>query len=604
MKSFIRQLVSLFNKAEKRQAAWLFVLMLFASASETVGVASIMPFIAVLAKPEVLVEIKALKQAYEWSGVTDRNEFLFLLGGAVFFILVSANILGAYTQAAVTAFGNNKAFSLTRRLLIYYLEKPYSYHLNRNSAEIKKNITGEISIVVKAILIPFMQALARMLKCLFIVGLLVFVDPKLTLTTLGVLSAAYGLVYFFVHGRLAKLGKDRSDAARQQSKIVTETFAAIKEIKLYGRENIYLEYFIEPAYRTSKYNTINENIAILPRYLFETLMFAGILSIVMYLISTHGGLNEALPVIALFALAGQRILPALQQVFASAAKIRFSLAALETISREMQGQAESYANIELTENDGARLPFRQKLELRDVSYSYPQSTRPVVNKLNLVIEPNTTVGFVGGTGAGKTTMIDIILGLLPIEGEVLVDGKVLNDDNRRQWQNNIGYVSQHIVLFDDSVAANIACGMPEAEVDMAAVEKAGKMACLDEYVMKELSNGYRSHIGENGKRLSGGQRQRVGIARALYADPDLLVFDEATSALDNITERAVIEQIHTLSRKKTILMVAHRLTTVMACDVIHMMENGRIIGSGPYEELLKTCPEFRKLAGILAQDAA
>ena len=288
-------------------------------------------------------------------------------------------------------------------------------------------------------------------------------------------------------------------------------------------------------------------------------------------------------------------MPNLQGIFSAASLLRFNLAVLDTLHRDLSGIVE--IPVAWQQERVPALPFRDKIELASVTFTYPGAETPVIQELNLTIEKNTNIGLVGETGSGKTTMIDILLGLLtPQRGFLMVDGVPVTSGNLLQWQQNLGYVPQSIFLSDDSLASNVAFGVPPEEIDMSALERAARIANLHEFVTNELSEGYETDVGERGVRLSGGQRQRIGIARALYHDSEVLIMDEATSALDGITEEAVIQAIHNLAGKKTIITIAHRLTTLKDCDLIYIMDKGKIVEQGTYSELSGSSGRFRAMA--------
>lgn len=289
------------------------------------------------------------------------------------------------------------------------------------------------------------------------------------------------------------------------------------------------------------------------------------------------------------------MLPALQNSYYWLTQIRSGQAALNDLHREYVDARAAFTK--LPAQGGGRTDLTESLELRDLTFRYAPDRPPVVDGLSLTVKAGDTIGIVGGTGAGKTTLIDLLLGLLQQEsGAILVDGKPIASGNVRSWQRAIGYVPQTIFLADSTLAANIAYGQPADRIDMQAVEAAARLACLHDFVMTDLPEGYSTRIGERGVRLSGGQRQRIGIARALYTNPSLLVLDEATSALDNLTEQAVMNAVHAIGRAKTIIMIAHRLSTVQACDCIHLLEKGKVVASGTFDELVETSPKFRLMA--------
>jgi ABC-type multidrug transport system fused ATPase/permease subunit len=384
-----------------------------------------------------------------------------------------------------------------------------------------------------------------------------------------------------------------------RSKIAAEALSGIKDLKILGREQVFLERFAFHAQRTSQNNVTVGIISQLPRYALEVMAFGSILLIVVYFESSQGTSNQMIPVLSLYAFAGYRLLPAVQQIFSGITTMRANLVMLESLHRDLTGEL---ASID-PERDLARpehlqpLPFTRCLELKNVSFCYAGAQCPVIDEMFLTIAHNTSIGLVGATGSGKTTTVDLILGLLTAtSGELMVDGVKIHSENVASWQLNLGYVPQSIFLCDDTIARNIAFGIPEQELDMEAVVRSARIANLHDFVEKELRDGYETIIGERGVRLSGGQRQRIGIARALYRDPTVLIMDEATSALDNITEEAVNEALHMLSGKKTVITIAHRLTTVKDCDIIYLMENGRITSQGTYNELLASSKWFRAAA--------
>lgn len=589
----LRKVLSLLDPSEKVQAAWLFALILVMAIVETAGVASIMPFIAVLADPDIMQKSEALRQVHDIGGFRTQGAFVMFLGFCVLGILVLTNLLGALSTWAVSHFTYMRTHAISRRLLAHYLARPYAFFLGRNSADMAKDILSETNTVVRNVLVGLMQIVAKGAASILILILLLAVDPVLTLVVLVVLGGAYLAIYLLAHRALADAGGRRVRATTARFKAIAEAFAGIKDTKILGREAFHTNRYEAPSRESALTSAFQENVSLLPRYALETLAYGIVIGTVLYLSANRGGIAQALPVIALYAFAGQRLMPALQMIFSNAAKMRFAAPALDHVAEELARPPEESG----AGNDGARLPLEKGLEVRNLSFRYGAEQMPVVENVSLAIPAKSRVGFVGGTGAGKTSLVDVILGLLPpTSGSILADGVEVTPQNRRAWQNGIGYVGQHIVLFDDSVTRNIACGVPEDEIDPAAVEQAAKIACIHDFITTGLPHGYDTEIGENGVRLSGGQRQRIGLARALYHDPHLLILDEATSALDNLTETEIMKALETLAGKKTIIMIAHRLTTVQSCDTIYMMERGRVVASGPYDRLLAESPAFRELA--------
>ena len=429
---------------------------------------------------------------------------------------------------------------------------------------------------------------------------MVVVDPMLALTVLVVLAAAYGAIYALVRKRLRVIGEVRRLANRARFRAVQEGFGGIKDVKVLGLERGVLGRFRTPCLTFARSNVRHGVLAEIPATAVQALLFGGLLLVLLYLLQTHGDFQTAAPVAALYAFAAYRLMPALRGIYRSLSEIRYSEAALDSLYADFETVgALSDASGSKALAAGPRIPLREALALDYVSYQYPNADRTALDGVTLEIQACTTVGLVGSTGSGKTTAVDMILGLLrPSSGALVVDGQAITDDKVRAWQRSLGYVPQHIFLADASVAANIAFGVPDNQIDLEAVERAARIANLHDFVCQELPEQYQTPVGERGIRLSGGQRQRIGIARAMYNDPDVLILDEATSALDNLTEQAVMEAVQKLGKRKTIILIAHRLSTVKHCDRIYMLERGKIIGSGSYEQLVAENSRFRAMSEI------
>ncbi|MCI0563607.1 MAG: ABC transporter ATP-binding protein/permease [Nitrososphaera sp.] len=599
MISNIRRVLALLSAKERIKLYLQFALLVCMAFIEMVGIASILPFMAVVSKPEVIQTNRWLKQGYDFLEFTNLQSFLFFLGMLVLGLLICSNLFKALYTWVSLKYDNQLNYNLARRLLASYMARPYEFFLNTNTAEMGKNVLSEAGTVISGILSPAMQILSNTLLCCFILALLVVVDPFVAVAIVVILGGAYGTIYLFVRPRLVSIGKEQVRANFMKFRAVGEALSGIKDMKILGREQEFLERFADHAWRHARHNTTVGVISQLPRYALETIAFGGILLIVLYSLKVEREVGNIVPLLSMYAFAGYRLMPALQQLFASVSAVRVSLPALEMLYRDMhEGRVAADPNIILAGTQNLQpLPFASKLILRNVTFCYRGVQEPAVREINLTITPNTSIGLVGATGSGKTTTVDLILGLLiPTSGQLLADGTEISGENLARWQRNLGYVPQHIYLCDDTITRNIAFGVPEQEIDMAGVARAARIANLHNFINKDLPEGYNTVIGERGVRLSGGQRQRIGIARALYRDPAVLIMDEATSALDGITEGAVMEALHTLSGEKTIIMIAHRFTTVKDCDVIYLMDNGRIASQGTYDEMLKSSSWFQAAA--------
>jgi ABC-type multidrug transport system fused ATPase/permease subunit len=590
-----RKLLQLLTRRERRHFYLVLLLITVMGLVETVGVASIVPFMLVLADPGAIERHAILQEVYTGLQFSEPQAFMVFLGFAVFVIVVGGLLFKVVAFYAIYRFTMMRSYSIANRMLRGYLMQPYTWFLNRHSADIGANVLGDVTKVTQRALLPAMKLLTYSIVVLGLVLLLVLVRPVVAATAVLVLGGSYVLIYLAVRRYLVRLGIERHLANQQRFRVAGEALGGIKDVKLLGLESAFLRRFQGPALRVARTDATSTIISDLPHYLLEAVAFGGMLAFVLGLLVTgSGSLAAIVPILAVYAFAAVRIFPALQRIYNSLAHIRFSKPTLDKLHADMQA---AEANIRaLPPDTGDTLHLTERLTLDDVHYAYPLADRPALRGLSLEIPVRSTVGIVGGTGAGKTTAIDIVLGLLQADsGRLLVDGAPVTPANRHAWQRSIGYVPQQIFLTDDTVSANI--GFGRDAIDQAAVERAARTAELHDFVMRELPKGYDTFVGERGVRLSGGQRQRIGIARALYHDPDVLILDEATSALDNLTERAVMDAVHNLGHAKTIVMIAHRLSTVRDCDTIFMLEQGRVVASGSYDELLETNRQFRALAG-------
>jgi ABC-type multidrug transport system fused ATPase/permease subunit len=394
---------------------------------------------------------------------------------------------------------------------------------------------------------------------------------------------------------LSQKGFDRLQANKDRFVSVSEAFGAIKEIKVGRLEKVYVNRFSLPAQLYASHQSASTAISHLPRYFIEGIAFGGMVLLVLILMKDGDLFANIVPVIALYAFAGYRVMPAIQQIYVAFTQLRISRAALDEIHKDLMSS--QFYEKDVTEIEV--MPLTRSIVLNNIHFNYPNSQQVALKNINLSIPAFKKVGFVGVTGSGKTTTVDLILGLLsPDKGTVSVDGNIISSKNKSCWQKNIGYVPQQIYLIDDSVSANIAFGSNSQKIDRIAVEQAAKTANLHDYVTKELPNNYNTILGERGIRLSGGQRQLIGIARALYHKPQVLILDEATSALDNITEQNIMNAINNLGKEVTIILIAHRLSTVKNCDIIFLLEKGELKDQGTYEELSKSSELFKKMSKI------
>lgn len=590
-----RKIFSLFDPRERRQFWLLTGMMVLVAFVEIVGISAVLLLLKVLAEPGSIHANPALSFFYARLGFTNDFSFEVALAVVVLVVVMVGLVVKAGGTYAAIRFGAMRGFSISSRLLGSYLHQPYAWFLERNSSDIGKNVLNEVDGLVGRVISPALRLIASTLMVVAIVGLLMLVDPLVTVLSAGLLGLSYAFIYMKLRERLRHLGEEMMQAFAERFRVAQEATGGIKDVKLLGLEDSYTKVYETAARKTAKSSASLGVMSELPRFALEAIAFGTLLALILLLLLRSGGeIADIVPTLGVFAFSVMRLLPALQQIYNALATIRGARAILDTITADYASAAPKPG---LAQTTAAPLRLEQQLDLSQIGFAYATADRAALRGLDMVIPARSTVGIVGGTGAGKTTLVDLVLGLLtPDEGAIRVDGTAITKDNIRAWQKTLGYVPQAIFLTDDTIAANIAFGIPKDQIDMAAVERASRTAALHDFVASELPKGYATVVGERGVRLSGGQRQRIGIARALYRDPTLLIMDEATSALDNITERVVMEAVQNIRADKTIILIAHRLTTVKTCDTIFLMEQGKLVAQGTYDELVTGNETFRKMA--------
>ncbi len=584
----LQKFLILLSKSERKNAFLLLLLILIMALLDMIGVASILPFMAVVTNPDVIETNFILNKMFQISkifGVENNRDFLFTMGVFVFFLLVFSLMFKAFTTYIQLRFVQMREHSISKRFVESYLHQPYIWFLNRNSADLGKTMLSEIGSIVSKGMKPLIDMIAKGMISIALIILLIIVDPKLALIVGLSLSVAYLIIFLLTEKYLNKIGEERLKSNTLRFTILNEAFGAIKGVKFAGLEEIYAKRYSKSSKSYARSLAFSNIIGQLPRYALEIIAFGGIMLIILYLMAQKGNFNDAIPIISLYAFAGYRLLPAIQQIYASFTKISFIIPSLNEVSSD-------FKNLRITDfkEDQKKLVLKKSIILNNINYIYPKSRITVLKDININIPAKSTIGLVGTTGSGKTTMVDIILGLLEAQsGTLEVDGQIITKQKIRSWQRIIGYVPQEIYLSDDTIQGNIAFGIESEHINEERVQEVAKIANLNEFVTKELEKKYLTTVGERGVRLSGGQRQRIGIARALYHKPQVLILDEATSALDIQTEKAVMDAVNNLRKDITIILIAHRLNTVKNCDIIFKLEKGKVVEQGNFNNLfLKT----------------
>lgn len=596
MLKVIKQLFVLLTDKQLKQFYLLQVLVVIMAFTELLGIASIAPFMALVGDISILETNGIFAQLYKMSGLNNPMDFLFYTGVIVLVMLTFSTVISMFTTWRLSIFGARIGTEIADRLYTYYMQQSWQFHASGSSAQLTKQVSTEAARISNDIIQPLMQMNSKLVLALFISISIVIYDPVIAILGLFIFSLAYFVLYRLVRQKLESNGQQLSGVSTRRFRLMNEGFGGIKDVLLLNRSHDFITRFHDSGKVFARAQGTNVAISQVPRYFIELIAFGAMISLVLVLIKVHSGnLGEVLPILAVYALAAFKLLPALQQIYSSLSQIKGNTAAFEAVKDDLQRSFENQKAITKASMPTA-ISLNKSIALNDIEFSYPNKDRAAVDGVSMSIPVNSVIGLVGSSGSGKSTLIDLLLGLLtPQQGNIYVDDIRITADNKRAWQDLLGFVPQSIFLSEGSIAENIAFGIPAKDISLKQVNKALNLANLTELV-EQLPDGVNTKVGERGVQLSGGQRQRIGIARALYHEAEVLVFDEATSALDGITEKIVMDAIHEFSGQKTIIMIAHRLKTVEKCDLIYFMEHGKIIDHGTYQELVVRNVKFKEMA--------
>lgn len=578
----------LLERADITRLCVLLAIIVSMALLEVVGIASILPFLHLAANPDALQQHQWLRRIFDFIGFATHREMLVACGWSVIGFLTFSNILAVASIWQRQCLAWSMSHSVSMKLVRAYASLPYDFFLKRNSADLIKKIIADVNGLVIGVLLAGSQFLSQVVVSLAIFVLLLVVQPSVAFVAISFFAGMYLIIYYSRRKTLTQLGRDRLDADYIRFKTFVELITGIKAVKTDGAEDHFIHRFEKASQRYSEIHPKVDFISSVPRYIVETIALAGVVGIVLYLATSDGNVIDALPTLTLFVLAGYRLMPALNGAYTSIARVLSSYPAIESIYDDVHASR-------VKPHTRSPLPFVNAIQLQQVSFRYDPSEPPVVDGVTLSVSKGEKIAFVGPTGSGKTTLVDLLMGLLsPQSGRMLVDKTEVNEDSQSRWQALIGYVPQEVFLYDATIAKNIA--FASENVDMHRVREVCKIAQMETFIEGELVEGYDTEIGERGVRLSGGQRQRLGIARALYRQPDVLILDEATSALDNLTEEKVVQSIHQFLPNVTMIMIAHRLSTVRNCDRLYLVDRGKMVAHGDFDELLESSKLFRELA--------
>ncbi|MBR6118959.1 MAG: ABC transporter ATP-binding protein [Oscillospiraceae bacterium] len=576
-KSLLEKLKMIFPKQERRYFILLFFLILIGTAFDFLGVSLILPLVNLLISPEQLAEKGWYRLLTKLLPVRDPNTLLLVLVLLIIAVYVVKNLYHIYMSVVQGVFLARNRINTSAKLLDCFMRKPYTFHLQHNSSEVIRAINSDVSNAYD-IVSSIMSLITSILITLLLIVYLVLVDPWLTFSiVLGL--ALYSTSYFLiVRKKLKAAGEESREITVRMIKAIVEAVGGIKEVKVMGRERCFVDSY---AKNGEAFVRVRRRLAILsgvPPRLLEILCVGGILGLVAVKIALRQDLSSVVGSLSAFAVAAMKLMPSAKSINSTINSISYLMPGLNAVCEVIDdnwGADIGQAVIDTAARDRSQARKQADIRVENLSFTYPETDTPVLRDVSFTVKAGTSVGIVGVTGAGKTTLVDIILGLLePQQGRVLYDGQDIRE-NYQDWQARIGYIPQNIYLTDESIRANVALGLYPSQIDDAQVWKALDQAQLGDFV-RGLKDGLDTKIGEMGVRLSGGQRQRIGIARALYYDPDLLFLDEATAALDNATEKAVMASVKALSREKTCIIIAHRLSTIEDCDAVLEVKDGQV----------------------------
>lgn len=568
----VKMMFQIFEKKQKRQLIWLLLAIIVGAGVELVSLSSVLPFVEMITDPDTMMDDRYVQLVSHITGVTEFSALVILMCALIIGLFVIKNIYVVFLSNFQYRFTYYGLRDLSSKVMNGYMEKSYPFFLNHNSAELLKSVQTDTNMFYVTVL-NGTQLISECIVSFVLVIYLIIKDPVIAISMAVVLGIfAFGFMSIF-RKAFKRMGNEYRVFVEEQIKCMHQSFGGIKEIKICDKEQFFKDQFWDIAAGLAKNQVKNGLYNAIPKPMMETMVIGVILVIVAIKTASGSSAASFIPVITVFALAAFRLLPSVNKISSYVGVIMYNKVAVEAVYNEVNEMRNNISQRENTVEE--EIHFHKTISLNDVVFAYEGAEKNVIDHVSLEIEKNTSVAFIGPSGAGKTTIVDVMLGILKNQqGSITVDGTDIRNA-MSGWHNKIGYIPQVIYLMDDTIRNNIAFGLKAEMIDDEQVWKALEEAQLKSFV-ESLEDGLDTMVGELGTRLSGGQRQRIGIARALYRQPELLVLDEATSALDNETEKAVMEAIDSLHGKLTLIIIAHRLTTIKNCDVIYEIKDGTV----------------------------
>lgn len=572
--NIIKQMWYIFDTKQKLRLGELFLLILVGTLLETLGVTMIVPFISTIMYPEKVLKNDLAGYVYEKLHLTSVEQFVIILALLLIVVYMCKNLYLIWMYHVQFRFVYNNQRRLSHRLMACYLKQPYEFHLQHNSAELQTNVFTEVEYFFSTVLY-LINVITDGCVCIALALLLFVTDKSITLGAIGLILVFILTFYRWYKKESLRLGQERKEYAQVSIKNIQQSFGGIKEIKVLEKEEFFENNYIKAYKRMLEARRKVNTYGMAPKPLLETICIIALLLVVSIKILRGVDMEYFIPTLSVFALAVIRILPSSSRLTSNISNVIFGKASVEAIYNDIK-EIEELQNKARTDAEQIReITFEKEIEIRDLEFQYQNSDRKVLDKINLKIPKNKSVALIGPSGSGKTTLADIILGVLQYQkGSVMVDGVEIKDSTVA-WHKKVGYIPQNIYITDDTIRRNVAFAMDDNEIDDAKIWEALEEAQLKDFV-EGLPDGLDTIIGERGARISGGQRQRIGVARALYRNSEVLVLDEATSALDNDTEKAIMQSIDALNGRKTLVIIAHRITTIENCDYVYRVEDGKV----------------------------
>ena len=587
---------------EKKRLVYLFILKFFAGIMDMVGVASVIPFIAVIINEKILNEnliVLNIKEFFNYN----NQEIIIMFAILSLSLIIFNHFIRLLTVWYDNYVNLNIAYSLTALLFQFYLNQPYNFHIKESSTKLLEKVSVQTNKVVIGVISPFCQILGNVFTLLFLVLLLFLTDPVVAIVLLILIGVFYSSIFIRIKKRISNYGEFGNAFIGKSLKLIDQGFRSIKDIKIKNNVNFYMDLFNPLCKKAANTYVKLGFISAFPKSVLEIFVYTFGFSLIIYflLLQAHQ-FQEIIIIISVYAIALQKLLPAAQSIYQQVLAFRFHKPSFYLIYNDLVSAVKESKSLQMSSLKKVNCNFNKEIELKNIKFKYPDSEKNVLNVNYLKIEAGSSIGITGKTGSGKSTFIDLIIGLLePISGEISIDGKKLDHNLIESWQSKIGYVPQFSFMADDTIKNNIALGIKQHKIDNNRIQKVCELANISSFI-NGLQFKYETRIGADGVKLSGGQRQRISIARALYKNPSIIVFDEATNSLDSATEKLIVNSLLKEGENKTLIMVAHRLSVLKSCDEILFISNEHIADRGTYDNLTKNNNNFGILVDEITKD--